>query len=397
MQPTDPDQYNRPLRVRDHAWRTVLAIAISSVVASTTVGAEWRSARWLFWVDVTLGLVALGLSFYRRRWPYPIALVLNAFGALSILSAGPSALVTVSLATRRVTWQILTTGLVGIAASLLFWLVDPTAIGETWWVTLALTVLVTVALMLWGMYVGSRRELLWTLRDRAERAEAERELRFSQGRSNERARIAREMHDVLAHRITLITMHAGALAYRTDLTPEQIRSTAELIQTKSHEALADLRQVLGVLRADQADADQPEQRPQPTFGDLPALIGEAEESGMRVQFDDRVTAGALIPDQVGRTAYRIVQEGLTNARKHAPGATVSVAVSVSPDSGLEIAIRNPVRLAASGLAASGLPGLPASGLGLVGLVERAKLAGGRLDGRLVGGAFELRGWLPWAP
>ena len=392
MQPTDPDQYNRPLRVRDHAWRTVLAIAISGVVASTTVGVEWRSARWLFWVDVTLGLVALGLSFFRRRWPLPIALVLNAFGALSILSAGPSALVTVSLATRRVTWQILTTGLVGIAASMLFWLVDPTAVGEVWWVTLALTVLVTVALMLWGMYVGSRRELLWTLRDRAERAEAERELRFSQGRSNERARIAREMHDVLAHRITLITMHAGALAYRTDLTPEQIRSTAELIQTKSHEALADLRQVLGVLRADQAEVDQPEQRPQPTFGDLRALIGEAEETGMRVQFDDRVSPAALIPDQVGRTAYRIVQEVLTNARKHAPGATVSVSVSGSPDSGLEIAIRNPVRLAASGL-----PGLPASGLGLVGLVERTKLAGGRLDGRLVGGAFELRGWLPWAP
>ena len=71
------------------------------------------------------------------------------------------------------------------------------------------------------MYIGSRRELLWTLRDRAERAEAEQEFRVRQGRSNERARIAREMHDVLAHRISLITMHAGALAYRTDLTADR--------------------------------------------------------------------------------------------------------------------------------------------------------------------------------
>jgi len=402
---TDPDRYNRPLRVRDHAWRSALSIAISGVAASTTIGVEWTAARWLFWVDLALGLLAFGLSFYRRRWPFPIALALNVFGSLSVLSAGPGALVTVSLATRRVTWQILATGLVGIVASVVFWVVDPNSIGEAWWVTLALTILVTVALMLWGMYVGSRRELLWTLRDRAERAEAERELRFGQGRSNERARIAREMHDVLAHRITLITMHAGALAYRTDLTPEQIRTTAELIQTKSHEALVDLRQVLGVLRADQADTELPEQRPQPTFGDLRALIGEAEESGMRVLFDDRVAAAALVPDQIGRTAYRIVQEGLTNARKHAPGSTVSVAVSGSPDTGLEIAIRNPVRVLAPsgqpGLTPSGYPGgpasgLPASGLGLVGLVERAKLAGGRLDGRLVGGAFELSSWLPWA-
>ena len=137
-----------------------------------------------------------------------------------------------------------------------------------------------------GMYIGSRRELLWTLRDRAERAEAEQALRVEQGRLNERTRIAREMHDVLAHRISLIAMHAGALAYRTDLTAEEMRQTAELIQAKSHEALTDLRQVLGVLRDGEAGGRS--ERPQPTFADLSALVLEAEGAGMRIQYDDRV-------------------------------------------------------------------------------------------------------------
>ena len=137
------------------------------------------------------------------------------------------------------------------------------------------------------------------------------------------------MHDVLGHRISLIAMHAGALAYRTDLTAAETHQTAELIQATSHEALSDLRQVLGVLR--DGDAGGPGERPQPTFGDLSALVLEAEGAGMRIQYDDRVVAASEMPDQVGRTAYRIVQEGLTNVRKHAPGVTVVVQMSGSPD------------------------------------------------------------------
>ena len=145
-------------------------------------------------------------------------------------------------------------------------------------------------MLAWGMYIGSRRELLWTLRDRAERAEAEQELRVEPGTANERARIAREMHDVLAHRISLIAMHAGALAYRTDLTAEEMRETAELIQAKSHEALTDLRQVLGVLRDD--DRRPAPSGPQPTFGDLPALVLEARGGRHAVEYDDRVDDAA---------------------------------------------------------------------------------------------------------
>jgi signal transduction histidine kinase len=390
VQDPSPEQYKPPLRPAGQAWRLLVSIAISALVWSTIAPLQWRQSRPLFWLDLGLGLISLVLSLFRRRWPLPVALLTAGFGALSASRAGPGTLTGVSLATRRNYWQIVLVGVVGVAASQVFPLLEPQTPNSSWWIDLTISVAFTVVMLVSGMYIGSRRELLWTLRDRADRAESEQELRVGQARSNERARIAREMHDVLAHRISLISMHAGALSYRNDLSADEIRSTAELIQTKSHEALADLRQVLGVLRGDQRSAVELRERPQPTFDDLVALISEAEQSGMCVQYDNRVQAAAELPDQVGRTTYRIVQEGLTNARKHAPGVTVLVAVSGSPADGLQIRIRNPARSTAAAPP-------PGAGLGLIGLVERAKLAGGRLDSVRDNGSFELRGWLPWSP
>jgi signal transduction histidine kinase len=393
-----PEQYNPPLTWKSHAWRTALVLAISAALWPATAKLQWQEARPLFFVDLAGGLLALVLSFYRRRWPLPIAVVTNALGAVSVSASGPGVLTAVSLATRRVVWQIVVVGAVGLTGAVVYGLVGVNPTNDPLWVNFTFGIAFTVAFLVWGMYLGSRRELLWTLRDRADRAEAEQELRVVQGRANERARIAREMHDVLAHRISLITMHAGALAYRTDLSADEMRETAELIQTKSHEALADLRQVLGVLRSDDPGAAVSLERPQPTFGDLRDLVGEAEESGMRVQYVDQVDAGAAMPDQVGRTTYRIVQEGLTNARKHAPGVTVLVKVAGSPDDGVDIWIRNPARSLLRGTAGDGGAngrGTPGAGLGLVGLRERAKLAGGRLDTQRDNGTFELHGWLPW--
>jgi signal transduction histidine kinase len=391
VQEPTPEQYNPPLTWRSHAWRTVLALAISAVLWSTTAVVQWREARALFWVDLGLGVLTLVLSFGRRRWPLSVAAVTSIAGAMSLSSAGPGILASVSLATRRVVWQIVLVGILGLAASVAFPMIEPSPTNDPWWITFAFGLAFTIAVLVWGMYLGSRRELMWTLRDRAERAEAEQGLRVEQGRSNERARIAREMHDVLAHRISLITMHAGALAYRSDLSADEMRETADLIQTTSHEALTDLRLVLGVLRDD--DSTTLRTRPQPTFEDLRALVHDAKASGMRIQYDDRVLDAVEMPGPVGRTTYRIVQEGLTNARKHAPGVTVLVDVGGSPADGVTIRIRNPARSLHPPV---GLP-TPASGLGLVGLGERAKLAGGRLETRREGGTFELTGWLPWKP
>jgi signal transduction histidine kinase len=236
------------------------------------------------------------------------------------------------------------------------------------------------------MYVGSRRELVWTLRQRAERAEAEQGLRVAQARSNERARIAREMHDVLAHRISQISMHAGALAFREDLTAAEMRTSAQVIQEKAHEALTDLRGVLGVLRDDAGDLLD---APQPTYDDLPRLVDDARDAGLDLEYVDLLDGNTReVPDAVGRTLYRIAQEGITNVRKHAPGARLSIRVSGSPDDGIDIRLCNPV-----GFGSTATPG---SGLGLVGLTERAELRGGRIEHHRDGSTFVLHGWIPWA-
>ena len=136
----------------------------------------------------------------------------------------------------------------------------------------------------WGQFVGSRRELMWNLRQRAERAEAEQELRASEARATERTRIAREMHDVVAHRISHVSMRAGALAFRDDLSVEQMRAESALIRDTANEALHELRAVLHVLRA--PSTGELIEQPQPTYADLTALVSGAAADGMRIEFDD---------------------------------------------------------------------------------------------------------------
>lgn len=390
MHRPSPDQYNPPLTRRAHAWRVAVVVLFSATLWWNAAPAQWSELRALFWLDLSFGLLALAATFLRRRWPFAVAVILSLLGAVSVTANGPAALAKVSLATRRVTWQIVVVGVLDLVPSITIPMIQPERADGLLWIDVVLGLLAAIAMLACGMYIGSRRELLWTLRDRAERAEGEQALRIDQGRSNERARIAREMHDVLAHRISLMSVHAGALAYRTDLSAAEMRHTAQLLQTTSHEALVDLRQVLGVLR-DDGTSDARSERPQPTFRDLSALVLEAEGAGMHLQYDDSVSDADAMPDGIGRTAYRIIQEGLTNVRKHAPGVTALVQVSGSPQEGVNIRISNPARSPE----ASRSTEPPGAGLGLVGLSERAKLAGGTLTTRRDAGSFELTGWLPW--
>ncbi|MEZ5093738.1 sensor histidine kinase [Nocardioides sp.] len=385
MDRSDPALWQPRLVWWQHGWRLVLMLAIS---AGTSIGAftTLRDGHLMPWMalDLLVGVAGLVLVHVRRRWPVGVAVALALAGCVSASATGPGLLAGVSLATRRRWVEMVPVGLLVVASGEVYsWLV-PADDGGLWWIDLTVSFLFTAAVLGWGMYLGSRRELLWALRQRAERAEAEQVLRATQAKSTERARIAREMHDVLAHRISQIAMQAGALSFREDLDAAQLRGGVGEIQAQAHLALTDLREVLGVLR--DPDTGEPADRPQPTYDDVPRLVADCRAAGLAIELQDEVTA--RLPEALGRTVFRIVQEGITNARKHAPGAAVRVRVSGGPQEGVDVTVVNPL-----GFQVTPPPG---SGLGLVGLTERAQLAGGTLRAVTRSGAFELHGWLPWA-
>ncbi|MGC5286894.1 sensor histidine kinase [Micromonospora sp. DT231] len=345
---------------------------------------------WMTAADALLGLVCCGLLWLRRRWPLGLLVATTPLSLFSIASAIPLLIFYFTVVVhRRTAIAIAVTG-AGLVTNLVFsWLrPDP---NMSYWATASWGVVLSFAVLAWGMFVRARRQLIVSLRERAERAEAEQQLRVAQARHLERTRIAREMHDVLAHRISLLSLHAGALEFRPDAPPDEVARAAGVIRGSAHAALQDLREVIGVLRASgSTDGDAPEP-PQPTLADLPALIAESRSAGVNVNVSDIVDRSGEVPAALGRAAYRIVQEGLTNARKHAAGAAVTVDVAGGPGNGLTVAIGNrwPVGAPAGGT-------LPGAGTGLVGISERVTLAGGRLAyGRDDAGDFRLAAWLPW--
>jgi signal transduction histidine kinase len=195
-------------------------------------------------------------------------------------------------------------------------------------------------------------------------AQAQRE---QQAVTQERARIARELHDVVAHSVTVLVIQVGSARVLLDRSPARAREQMMAAESSGREALEELRRLLGVLRPDLADPDAelPATAPQPGLEDLPALVSSFTEAGMELSLTCDGAVDDLAPG-LSLTVYRIVQEGLTNALKHAPGARVRVRVGVLPD---EVA----VTIEDDGSAAP--PG-PGTGLGLIGLRERVALFAG---------------------
>ncbi|MFI1762806.1 sensor histidine kinase [Streptomyces sp. NPDC020800] len=338
-------------------------------------------------LDRTLGGLACVALWLRRRWPVALAVAMVPVGLLSNTAGGAAMVVLFTLAVHRPFRDVAWIGGADLALIPLFYWLRPDP-ELPYAGVVAFTVLLTVSVIGWGMFVRSKRQLMLSLRDRARRAETEALLRAERAQQLAREAIAREMHDVLAHRLTLLSVHAGALEFRPDAPQEEVARAAGVIRESAHEALQDLREIIGVLRAGDPD-DAAGGRPQPTLAAVDALVAESREAGMKVTLDHRVADPAAVPASVGRTAYRIAQEALTNARKHAPGTEVTVQVSGAPGTGLTITVRNPAP-------APDVPPVPGSGQGLIGLTERATLAGGRLEHQVTAdGGFEVRGWLPW--
>ncbi|MFJ3720850.1 sensor histidine kinase [Streptomyces sp. NPDC090057] len=338
-------------------------------------------------LDQLLGVCACAAVWLRRRRPLGFAVAMIPVGFLSNTAGGACLVALFTLAVHQPLRYVAWTGGAGLALVPLFYWLRPDP-DLPYAGIVAFTGLLNVSAIGWGMFVRSKRQLVLSLRDRARRAETEARLRAEQAQRLTREAIAREMHDVLAHRLTLLSVHAGALEFRPDAPREEIARAAGVIRESAHEALQDLREIIGVLRAGEPD-DAAGSRPQPTLSALDSLVAECREAGMEVTLDHRVTAQGAVPASLGRTAYRIAQEALTNARKHAPGADVAVRVGGAPGEGLTISVHNEAP-------AGEITPVPGSGQGLIGLAERATLAGGRLDhGPTAGNGFEVRGWLPW--
>lgn len=236
-----------------------------------------------------------------------------------------------------------------------------------------------------GRSARYRRE---RLREITESRERENRLLAQHTLATERARLAREMHDVVAHKVSLISLQAGVLQV-TEPGARAVRETAGVIRGLSVDTLTELQHLVGVLRADGGNTG--DLAPQPRLADLGRLV---EESALPVELHlgDLGDLGDLagpLPEAVERAAYRTVQEALTNVRKHAPGARAEV--RVGPAGGrLHVEVRN---TAADGSAVA--PGLPAGGNGLVGLRERAQLLGGSFTSApLPGGGFLVRAEYP---
>ena len=340
--------------------------------------------------DAILGSIACLALWLRRRLPLTVALI-----AVSASIVASSAALAAPIAVFGVAVRCSTRSLVGIAAlSLVAIGISPLLYPSqgSWGMQALVGLLATVVFIAWGLFTRVRRELVVSLRERAERLEAEQRWHVEQAREAERRRIAREMHDVLAHRLSLLSVHAGALEFRPDASPAEIAEAAGVIRRNAREALEDLRAVITLLRE---DADEPTpQPPQPTLAQIPALIEESRAAGMQVHASIDLPAGDAVAAGLGRTAYRVVQEALTNARKHAPGAPVEVTIATEEGARLEIEVLSKRPVATVHASTSG--GLPGTGTGLVGVAERVALAGGELHyGPTDDGDFILRATLPW--
>jgi signal transduction histidine kinase len=232
-----------------------------------------------------------------------------------------------------------------------------------------------------GAWVLTRADLMAALRERAERAEAERELLAREAIAGERTRIAREMHDAVGHRVSLMVLQAGAIEMAA-ADRGRVEQLACQVQLAGRQALDELRQAVGVLR-DGPDDGAP-LAPQPGLDSLERLVKECRAAGMTVEF---TCPPADVDPVVSRAAYRIVQEALTNAGKHAPGAPVTVTVERAPD---QLVVR-----VVNGAAREPVHAGTGGGFGLIGLGERVRTLDGRLraEPRLDGG-FVVEAVLP---
>lgn len=360
-------------------WRPV---ALDSALVALTAVEAWATRSMGGPYALTAGCVAAGALALRRRLPLPVfAVTLPALSLGYMWLAPMAALYTVAAGERR---RAIVAGCAAAVAVVSFfpwpWL------GHVDWEPAAtvlaglLSLLLATAPTTLGLLAQSRRELTGRLAELAAGRERERQLAAAQAVVQERTRLAREMHDTVAHHISLIAVQSGAL--EVTARGDDARAAAGAVRQLSRDALDELRRMVGLLRLP-VDIRQPQDGL--GLADLPALL---EAAGPEARGDLAAAGEEICPPAVQHAAYRTVQEALTNVRKHAPGAHAQVTVRLVADE-LLVDVRNGPGAGAPG------PALPSGGHGLTGLRERAAQLGGTLHaGPEPGGGFLVRAVLP---
>ncbi|MGC7099064.1 sensor histidine kinase [Amycolatopsis lurida] len=340
---------------------------------------------WVLHGDWVLGALGCAALWRRRRFPVVLAGVLIGLSTVSAAVSGAAVVALFTVAVHCSTRVTAVLSVASVAALSTYQLLRPEPMASPLTVFTAI-VLGHLAVVAWGLSVRSRRELVASLRERAAAAEVEAQLRAERSQHEAREALAREMHDVLGHRLSLLSVHAGALSYYREASADEVARVSEVLRENAHRALQDLREVIGVLRAPVGEL------PLPAVEDVLELLDEASQAGTSVELRDETgvtTDGRILPATQGRTLYRLVQECLTNVRKHAPDASVVVRIDGRPGNRLVTEIVN--------TPPAGTPSRPtSSGEGLRGLAERARLVAGGLEyGPTASGGWRVRMWLPW--
>jgi signal transduction histidine kinase len=339
-------------------------------------------------LPVALGLAAAATLWARRRapiWTLAVSIALVALLFHTNRAAGPIAVLApavalYSLALRRSRVQQLLAAAAAVATVILADLLHPGR--PTILQTLAHALLVAIPLLA-AEAIRTHRSYLLLLTERLELSERTREQEAQRRAEHERMRIARELHDVVAHTLTEINIQAAAAAER--LGPGEPRATLEQIEDSSHGAIGELRAILGVLR-DPGGSDAP-RAPAPGVENLTDLIDRARQTGLDVQLQITGEQPARLSDATSLATYRIVQESLTNARRHAPGAPVRVNLIFNP-ADLSLAIENAAIVTANGNTAT-------PGVGIAGMLERATALRGTLHAGPTPDGFHVQAELPY--
>lgn len=363
------------------------AVLVDAGLVGLALLDAWLSNAYATRSALSLSVAAALALVVRRRHPVAVfALTVPALFSGYVLVAPLTALYTVAAVIRN-RWPIAICGVLAGLGYLLPWPFDDADVIALFNDLLGLiyAAVFAGAPVALGLLARTRRELSDRFDELTAGRERERELLSRTVLAEERTRLAREMHDVVSHQVSLIAVQAGALS--TTTADGQVREAADTIRRLSVQTLTELRQMVGVLRSSAGQA--PELAPQPRISDIPRLI---RDSGQDAGFDFGRTAGQRWPDAVERAAYRTVQEALTNAGKHAPGAPVTVTIAPA-GTALRVLVRNDAPPGAR--PSSGTSG---GGHGLVGLRERAEQLGGRFRAeRTADGGFTVEAVFPGEP